>query len=295
VNLLQTYARLGAAARLDDRRASSIVSGAMPFAVATLGLPGGDVLPVSVRRVSPEASRGGSLIPAWPMRQSDDSVVIEYVEDWGALLAGWLTAVGDEHQDLAAQAINSGQRVWIGIANDVMQLFVPDPPEGAYSMVRHHALMLAAATAWLGPDAIRAWGMLHKAAGANFIARYADQRLWTSIEAAESGLAKLLADERAHAAAPLALTWLDRDATARSRYVDFLGAASLGVAAVLDALAASGGDVSASLARATAELHSDPDFNRAWIEEYARRVLAERPLRQEPAAARRRRSEQEPA
>src|SRR6266508_4278133 len=79
------------------------------------------------------------------------------------------------------------QRVWIGIANDVLQLFVADPPPGTYSMVRHHALILAAATAWLGPAATSAWHAAHVAAGATF-ARSCDRPLLDAIEAAECGL-----------------------------------------------------------------------------------------------------------
>ena len=70
------------------------------------------------------------------------------------------------------------------IANDVLQLFVLDPPAGTYSMVRHHALMLAAATAWLGRDAKHAWGALHASAGMRYV-RAQVRPLWDAIEAAD--------------------------------------------------------------------------------------------------------------
>ena len=127
------------------------------------------------------------------------------------------------------------QRLWIGIANDVMQLFVTDPPPGTYSMVRHHALMLAAATAWLGPAASHAWRAAHAAAGAAFV-RSCDRPLPEAIEAAESGLQTLLDDERAHQPAARALAWLEDDRVSEKLYIEYLGAASLGVAAVLGAM-----------------------------------------------------------
>jgi len=265
VSLLQAYQRLGDdGRRLEERRAQAIVAEAMPHAVATLALPAGTVLPVSATAVAPEAARGGSIIPAWPMRQVDGSVVIEYVDDWGALLAGFLSITAVDKSDSTILA----QRVWIGIANDVLQLFVTDPPPGTYSMVRHHALMLATATAWLGPAAIGAWHAVHVAAGAAFV-RSCDRPLHEAIEAAERGLERLLEDERAHQPAARALAWLDVDLVAGRRYIDFLGAASLGVAAVLDALPGPDPDRAAWLTYAVKDLHANPDFNRVWIEECA--------------------------
>jgi len=265
VSLQQTYRQLVCdGGRLDEPRAQAIVAEAMPHAVATLGLPPGTVLPVSATVVAPAVARGGSLIPAWPIHQPDGSVVIEYVDDWGALLAGFLTARGVEQADSVALA----QRVWIGIANDVLQLFVADPPPGTYSMVLHHALILAAATAWLGPAATSAWHAAHVAAGAAF-ARSCDRPLLDAIEAAECGLETLLGDERAHQPAARALAWLDVDAVAAKLYIDYLGAASLGVAAVLDALPTSDPDQAAWFTHAVKDLHANPDFNRVWIQECA--------------------------
>jgi hypothetical protein len=265
VSLLETYhRRVQGGGRLDARRAQAIVAEAMPHAVATLGRPAGTLLPVSTKSITPEAARGGSLIPAWPRRQADGAVVIEYVDDWGALLAGFLAVAGAAHSN----SVLLSQRLWIGVANDVMQLFVTDPPPGTYSMVRHHALMLAAATAWLGTAAIRAWHAAHAAAGAAFI-RSCDRALPEAIEAAERGLQTLLDDERAHQPAARALSWLESDRGSEKLYIDYLGAASLGVAAVLGAMPRSDPQRGAWLRRAVQDLHASPDFNRAWIEECA--------------------------
>lgn len=265
MSLQQTCRRLvGEGGRLDEPHAQAIVADAMPHAVATLGLPPGTGLPVAAKVVAPAVARGGSLIPAWPIRQTDGSVVIEHVDDWSVLLSGFLAATGAGQCD----SVTLAQRVWIGVANDVLQLFVADPPPGTYSMVRHHALMLAAATAWLGAGAVSAWRAAHGAAGAAF-ARSCDGPLREAIEAAERGLETLLDDPRAHQPAARALAWLDVDPTAGSLYRAYLGAASLGVAAVLDAMPTADSDRAAWLTHAVKDLHADPDFNRAWIAESA--------------------------
>jgi len=259
---------------VDAPRAQAIVAEATPYAVATLGRPVGTVLPVSTIMVAPEVARGGSIIPAWPIRQADGSVVIEYVEDWSALLAGLLAAMCADPRSAAlrgawqADPVVLAQRVWIGIANDVLQLFVADPPPGTYSMVRHHALMLAAATAWLGPAPIRTWQAAHVAAGASFV-RSCDRPLHAAIQVAEDGLQTLLDDDRAHQPAARTLAWLDGDPVARKRYIDYLGAASLGVAAVLGAMPDSDLDRAGWFTHAVMDLHANPDFNRGWIEECA--------------------------
>lgn len=265
MNLLQTYRQVvGAGGRLDEPRARAIIAAAMPHAVATLGLPPATALPVSSIAVAAEAARGGSLIPAWPVRQPNGSVVIEYVDDWGALLAAFVSLTGAEQFDATVLA----QRRWIGIANDVLQLFVTDPPPGTYSMVRHHALMLAAATAWLGPTACRTWQIAHRTASTAFV-RSSDRPLHEAIEIAEHGLQSLLDDARAHQSASQALIWLDNDPVAGKQYLDFLGAASLGVAAVLQTMPVSDPEQAVWLAHAVKDLHAQPDFNRDWIEEYA--------------------------
>jgi hypothetical protein len=63
---------------------------------------------------------------------------------------------------------------------------------------------------------------------------------------------------------------LDSDSAARKLYLDYLGAASLGVAAVLQAMPASDLEQAAWLTHAVKVLHADPEFNRVWIAEWAR-------------------------
>ena len=272
MSLLHTYRALGPAVRLTEPTARAIVEQAMPHALAALGRPASPPLPVRVRCVEPAQARGGSLVPAWPLRQTDGTVTIEYVADWGALLAGWLATVGPPRRALAEDLVRSGQRLWIGIGNDVVQLFVADPPAGQYSMVRHHALLLAAATAWLGPAARRAWGAAHESAAEAFVGRLGGRPLWAAIEAAERGLDRLAADPRAQQPAAVVLDWLDEDRASRAAYVDYLAAASLGVAAVLEAMPPLETAITPWLVRAMAALHPAADFNRTWIEATVRRL-----------------------
>lgn len=210
MTLLPIYQRLRNATSIDEGRANEIVRVARPHTAAALGLDASDpnVLNVTARRVEPSAAKGGSLIPAWPFRADDGSVTIEFVDDWGVLLAGWRAAVGESTDptfDLDA-FIRSGERLWVGIANAVLQMYVTDPPAGTYTMVRHHALMLGAATLWLGPERARVWHQAHALAARGFLRRLGNRPLWTAIESAERGLARLLEDRRGRATAGAVLT-----------------------------------------------------------------------------------------
>jgi hypothetical protein len=258
--------RLGAAARLSPELASRIVAEAKPHASALLAR---EELDVVARQVPPQNARGGSLIPAWPLRNASGGVTIEYVADWGALLAGWLSCL----QPAEREMVDLRQRVWIGIANDVLQLFVIDPPAGRYSMVRHHALMLAAATLWLGPSAARNWQLAHERAARGFLERCAIDGLWTAVDAAERGLDGLLANTRCRQPVGDVLAWLDSDSAARAAYTSFLGAASLGVAAALAAFVDSRLSAHDWLQQALV-LHARRDFNRDWMERLAQAAVA---------------------
>jgi hypothetical protein len=272
VGLRGYYDLLGAAARLDEARANEIVRAARPSAEALLkprpDIEGG--LRVSARLVQPATARGGSLIPAWPLRGADGGVTIEHVGDWGAMLAGWCATLDDPGVAAAGlvQLIESGERQWVGIANDVLQLYVPDPPAGTYSMVRHHALMLVAATLWLGPERARLWLDAHSTVARAFLGRLGGRDLWAAVESAERGIATLLADPRARLPADEAVAWLDSDPDAAAMYREYLGAASLGLAALL-ATAPDGHATTAWLQSCIYDEHPSPDFNRDRIEAFA--------------------------
>ena len=273
MSLIGVYDRLRDAARMDERRANEIVHAARPFAAAVLAPddPTPDALAVTARLVSSAEAKGGSLIPAWPIRAADGSVTIELVDDWGAALAGWRMAVGDASEIDVDALIDSGERLWVGIANDVLQLYVPDPPAGTYSMVRHHALMLAAATLWLGPERTRLWRQAHTLAARGFLSRLGGRSLDAGITDAEHGLTRLLADRRGNVSAEQALRWLDADADAARDFLQFHGAASLGIVALLER-APDDGEPSRWLHQLVMQEHPQPAFNHDWIAELAERI-----------------------
>jgi hypothetical protein len=265
VSILDSYARIGSAALLSQAWADEIVAAARPMALTALGRQHDppEALDVIAVKVDPMQARGGSLIPAWPARDAAGRVVIEFVEDWGAMLGSWLSLV--EVEAWVDQLLRSGQRIWVGIANDVLQLFVPDPPPGQYSMVRHHALMLVAATLWLGPESTRRWQDAHTLAARAFL-RGLTCDLWSAVERAEDGLNALLEDAHAHGSARAVVEWLDNDADARFAYQAYLGAASLGVAALLQSEPVW---TPQTLRYLIANEHCKTDFNRGPIERFA--------------------------
>lgn len=272
VRVRALYDQLRTATRLDEATADAVVRAARPHAEAVLRSAPEHGLQVSARLVPPAEARGGSLIPAWPLRGADGRVTVEFVSDWGAMLAAWCASVGDA--DGAAtglvELVRSGERQWVGIANDVLQLYVPDPPAGTYSMVRHHALMLVAATLWLGPERAHRWLDGHSVVAGAFLDRLDGRPLWDVVDSAEQGLGALLADPRAHGTATDVVTWLDADADSAAAYRAYLGAASLGLAALL-ATAPAEGSPSAWVRALVYDEHPGPDFNRDRIEAFARR------------------------
>ena len=274
MSLREAYRRLGDAARLDQDAANRIVEAAKPRALDALGRSGDPPgsLRVSARLVGPAAQRGGSLIPAWPSRRADGSVTIDFVEDWGVLLAAWRADLDEPPAETAFvdALLASRERLWVGIANDVLQMYVPDPPPDTYSMVRHHALMLAAATLWLGPDAARRWHHGHALAARAFLRRLDGRPLWDAVGRAEQGLQRLLDDPRSKADAEGVVAWLDADPDAAAAYRSFLGAAGLGVAALLEA--APEANRSEWVRRTVFDEHPRADFNRAPIERLAARL-----------------------
>src|SRR5689334_15529357 len=91
VSAREQYNQIRTSVRLDEEAANAIVAAARPHAEGLLLPPSQDAqrIQVAARRVLPSDARGGSLIPAWPIRQADGSVTIEFVEDWGVMLASW--------------------------------------------------------------------------------------------------------------------------------------------------------------------------------------------------------------
>jgi hypothetical protein len=228
-----------------------------------------EALDVVAVEVDPTMAQGGSLIPAWPHRRGD-GVTIEFVTDWGAMLSVWRSLLEPDAPDID-ELLLSGQRVWVGIANDVLQLFVPDPPTGSYSMVRHHALMLVAATLWLGTESTRQWQAAHARAAQLFLRDLREGDLWFAIDRLEQSLNELLQEPRSRSNARACVEWMDRDRSALAAYQMYLSAASLGVAALLESEPVWTPD---RLTDLVCHEHQSPDFNRRPIERFAMGIRA---------------------
>ena len=271
LRLGEAYAWLGPTARLDEAAAATIVAAARPHAVAALAdMATPPALRVAVELVEPATNPGGSLIPAWPVVQPDGSVLIRFVRDWGVMLAAWrelAVAAGSDPDQLDA-LVRGGERLWIGIANDVLQMYVPTPPPATYSMVRHHALMLAAATLWLGPERAERWRAAHARVAGAFVRSLKGRSPGREIARAERGLSSLLANPASRSGPTETIAWLAADPAAGTAYARYLAAASLGVAALLQRAPRT--DYAAWLRRAVATRHRGRDFNRAQIRAFVR-------------------------
>lgn len=147
--------------------ASAMVARAVPLAHAVLSnRSGNDTLPMPVRAiVTPDFSMApyGQFMGAWPIME-DQEVHIFTLPNWGFFLALIEASLSPlEHVVQLSPIFLNRSRIWIGIMNDVLQCFVNNPPEGTYSMIRHHALMLFAATLWLPEPWRRQWFDLYEA------------------------------------------------------------------------------------------------------------------------------------
>ncbi len=132
------------------------------------------LLPVQPRVVPVDSARYGYLLPAWP-EPDKRPVPLFVVPNYGLMSYLWRLSIGEPpgEQTLVEERFLSGERIWVGLANDVLQPFVPDPPAGGYRMYRHHALMLFCATTWLPPSARDGWFALYDWGGRAAVTRHA--------------------------------------------------------------------------------------------------------------------------
>jgi hypothetical protein len=103
----------------------------------------------------------GRFMVAWPDGSLDPG--ISHLADSQFFLALLELAYADA---LAAEpglreALHDGSRLEIAITNDVLQVQAAGPP-GRYGMIRHHALVHWAATAWLDDPASQRWFRLYE-------------------------------------------------------------------------------------------------------------------------------------
>lgn len=103
----------------------------------------------------------GRFMVAWPDGSLDPA--ISHLADSEFFLALLELAYADAlaEEPGLRETLRDGSRLEIAITNDVLQVQAAGPP-GRYGMIRHHALMHWAATAWLDDPASRRWFRLYE-------------------------------------------------------------------------------------------------------------------------------------
>src|SRR6185437_2884327 len=119
-------------------RAEAIVAQAQLPAQRLLADPAAHVgpdglLPVRPRVVPVDSARYGYLLPAWP-EPDKRPVPLFVVPNYGLMSYLWRLGIGEPpgEQAQVEERFLSGERIWVGLANDVLQPFVPAPPAGSY-------------------------------------------------------------------------------------------------------------------------------------------------------------------
>lgn len=101
----------------------------------------------------------GPLMPAWPVVAGGQHEVRclgewrEYLE----LLRDTYSRASDKAGSLLDTMAGRSDRVAVGVMNDVLQVQMTSVPDSQYSMIRHHAIMLLAATEWLPEERRPFW------------------------------------------------------------------------------------------------------------------------------------------
>jgi hypothetical protein len=100
----------------------------------------------------------GNLMLSWPVPAGRDATTLHHLPDGALFLQLLDLAYRSELADLPhlRECLLDGSRLELAFTNDVLQVQAAGPP-GAYSMVRHHALVLHAATHWLAEPARTRW------------------------------------------------------------------------------------------------------------------------------------------
>jgi hypothetical protein len=136
--------------RIDGHVGDAVVEGGgRCYAVATALVPDVSKAPY------------GRFMVAWP--DESDEPVIHHLPDGEFFLflleLSYADALAAEPE--LREALLDGSRLEIAITNDVLQVQAAGPP-GRYSMIRHHALMHWAATAWLDGPAADRWFRIYE-------------------------------------------------------------------------------------------------------------------------------------
>ncbi len=234
---------------------------------ALLPLPDRDrVRRVEIAPGSLARSPYGFCIGSW-IEWRGDVPVIRVLAGWALPLAFALVhAPAAVAGDATAATVRA--RLRMAVTNDVWQPFVPGPPAGGYSMIRHHALMLAAAWTWLPPPERALWLRVLEASADAARSAWRDQRLIGPV------LDRL--DAEAWTVWSQRLAWIRRARSAsepsaqRDEVFRVMAGFSLGASLAVLALVRDLETVDpprwTPTLRRWAEAHRRPDFNREAVE-----------------------------
>jgi hypothetical protein len=118
---------------------------------------------IRARGRDPVEAPHGPLMLTWPVRDGREAV-INHLVDCRTFLRVYerlLIELPQAEGHLRA-VLTDGSRLRIAVTNDVLQVLAPGPG-GAYSMIRHHALMFFAAHLWLPEAQQPLWADLYRA------------------------------------------------------------------------------------------------------------------------------------
>jgi hypothetical protein len=109
----------------------------------------------------------GNFMLSWPVPAGRDETTLHHLPDGALFLQLLDLAYRSELAGLPhlRGCLLDGSRLELAFTNDVLQVQAAGPP-GPYSMVRHHALVLHAATHWLDEPARTRWLELCEAVAA---------------------------------------------------------------------------------------------------------------------------------
>ncbi|HET6502566.1 MAG TPA: hypothetical protein VFG87_17565 [Amycolatopsis sp.] len=154
---------------ISDELATAWIAKAQPLVDPLL--PGQPPVTVHARGVpDPANAPYGAFMMGWP-EPAGSGFVLGHLVDCEFFLALLRRCYADV---LAARpglglALDDRSRLEVALTNDVLQVRAPGPPE-PYSMIRHHALMLFAATDWLAEPARSRWFEIYEAVAAGLTA-----------------------------------------------------------------------------------------------------------------------------
>jgi|SRR5579875_1622519 len=103
-----------------------------------------------------EHSPYGWTVGSW-IEEERGVPVVHVLPDWSIPLAFTFAQLPDTLIDPAILGRMVKARLRMGVAADVWEPFVPQPPSTHYSLVRHPALMMAGSWSWLGVTERELW------------------------------------------------------------------------------------------------------------------------------------------